>query len=116
METSAAASAFGLPRGFLVLLHLESIQEAASREFESQLIVRNSRPSWISNEAEPTAPRSRFTILSTCPERFEDPPRFLGAVDLFPILTPDEYRSRAKLCQDPPRAQKELTYGGSRAR
>jgi len=112
METSAALG-FGFRCGFLGLLHLETIQERLSREFDLDLIA--------------TAPSVVYEIHLTDGSTIElhnpaDMPDVVKIAEIHEpwieatIFTPDEYLGGIlKLCQDRRGIQKELSYVGARA-
>src|SRR5438874_1641110 len=112
METSAALG-FGFRCGFLVLLHLEIIQERLAREFDLELIA--------------TAPSVIYKLKLIKDRELEihnpvdmpDPMHIKEMQEPWiraTILTPDEYLgSVLKLCQDRRGVQVDLSYVGNRA-
>jgi GTP-binding protein LepA len=112
METSAALG-FGFRCGFLVLLHLEIIQERLEREFNLDLIA--TAPSVIYK----IGLRDGSEIELHNPVDMPDVMKILEIQEPWieaTILTPDDYLGAVlKLCQDRRGTQKELTYVGSRA-
>src|SRR5206468_7212521 len=112
MESSAALG-FGFRCGFLVLLHLEIIQERLAREFNLELIA--TAPSVIYK----MKLRDGRDIEIHNPVDMPDPMKILEIHEPWieaTILTPDDYLGAVlKLCQDRRGSQVELTYVGSRA-
>ena len=115
---SSAALGFGFRCGFIVLLHLEIIQERLTREFDLDLIT--TAPSVVYKlELSRSKTEDARSMELHNPADMPDVNRIDEIQEPWiqaTIYCPDEYLgSILKLCQDRRGIQKQLTYVGGRA-